>query len=128
MDDMDAMDESKQEYATRSAILRPIERRYREAEIDGLGRIRIQSLSAREMDDYEFRSINRKTGRLDPAKAAEARRRLIALCLVDEHGKRMFSDHDLAAMGNIDGQIADQIYAACEEHVKGSTVEEAEKN
>lgn len=122
------MSDNGQRYATRVDLLRPIERRYRVVDVDGLGLVRIQNLSERESADYSVQSVNRKTGRLDPGKAAEARRRLIALCVVDEEGNRLFGPGDLHALGQIDGRIADQLYAACEEHNETGSLETREKN
>ena len=46
----------------------------------------------------------------------DATRRLIALCVVDEDGKRIFSNSDLSAIANLDSYISSRIYDACQEH------------
>lgn len=115
--------------ANRAKFLQPAERRYTEIEIEDFGRIRLQSLSEREQADYDMSILDSK-GRWSRRAASNARRRLIALTVVDADGNRVFHDSEIDALGELDGQIANAIYEAAEAHCGSAAkqIEQAEKN
>lgn len=103
--------------ASREALLKLCERRYSTVEIPERDiSIRIQSLSEAEKSQYETCLIAKNGRGIMRERLQDATRRLIALCVVDEDGKRIFSDSDLSAIANLDSYISSRIYDACQEH------------
>ena len=103
--------------ASREALLKLCERRYSTVEIPERDiSIRIQSLSEAEKSQYETCLIAKNGRGIMRERLQDATRRLIALCVVDEEGKRIFSDSDLSAIANLDSYISSRIYDACQEH------------
>ncbi len=65
---------------------------------------------------YEFeRILELNKGSDARANQEDARVRLIAMCLVDEDGNRLYSDSpaDLAALRKKSGKVLQQLYGAC---------------
>ena len=103
--------------ASREALLKLCERRYSTVEIPERDiSIRIQSLSEAEKSQYETCLIAKNGRGIMRERLQDATRRLIALCVVDEEGKRIFLDSDLSAIANLDSYISSRIYDACQEH------------
>lgn len=103
--------------ASREALLKLCERRYSTIDIPERDiSIRIQSLSEAEKSQYETCLIAKNGRGIMRERLQDATRRLIALCVVDEEGKRIFSDSDLSAIANLDSYISSRIYDACQEH------------
>tara|TARA_R100001230_G_C5583107_1_gene101438 strand:- start:131 stop:529 length:399 start_codon:yes stop_codon:yes gene_type:complete len=103
--------------ASREALLKLCERRYSTVEIPERDiSIRIQSLSEAEKSQYETCLIAKNGRGIMRERLQDATRRLIALCVVDEDGKRIFSNSDLSAIANLDSYISSRIYDACQEH------------
>ena len=102
----------------RSGLLGELKRRYHEADIDGYGRIRMQSLSAKEAEVLSPYT----DGGFDGKVFAARKQLLIALCLVDEDGHRLFTDDDAESISEQDAALVDKIYEACEMHVNGERV------
>jgi hypothetical protein len=113
----------------RSAFVGKATRRYVTVTIQDFGSVRIQSLSEREAADYDTQNLDQR-GRWRKRLAAGARRRLIALCLVDADGNRLFTDSEADDLADMDGRIADAIYEECVAHCgfRADQVEAAEKN
>lgn len=99
----------------RAAFVGRAIRRYADVEIADFGAIRLQSLSEREAADFQVAALDQR-GRWRKKLAAGARRRLIALCLVDADGNRLFSDDEAEHLADMDGRIADAIYEHCVAH------------
>lgn len=86
------------------------------------GDVRLRTMSGAERDSFEleYQGTNR----------ANIRARLIAKCAVDENGKPIFSDKDVAKLGQQSALVLDRLFeAACELNGLGDhDVEEMEKN
>jgi hypothetical protein len=103
--------------ASRAALLQLCERRFAEVELPDVNvTVRIQSLSEKEKSDYETVLISKNGRGILKDRLADATRRLIALCVVDETDKRVFSDGDLGVISEMDAFVASRIYDACQEH------------
>jgi len=103
--------------ANRSALIQLCQRRYAEIELSGVGVVvRIQSLSEKEKSDYETVLISKNGRGILKDRLADATRRLIALCVVDENDKPVFSSEDLTVISEMDSLVASRIYEACQEH------------
>lgn len=105
------------------------ERRYAEIEVEGLGRVRIRSLFEGEMADFEAWALN-CTGATQRERGKQSRRRLIALCVVDQQGERLISDDQSDQLAFADGKRMVDLYKAIQKHVGYSDgeLEELAKN
>jgi hypothetical protein len=106
--------------ANRESFLRSItsQRRYREVNLPQQGvSVRIQSLTERDRSRYELFSTA-PDGRYDRILNMSARRFLIALCLVDDDGKRLMgdSDEELMQLADMDAGDAGILFTACRSH------------
>lgn len=110
------------EFLTREELLSLTKRRYRTVPIPeaipdvGGKKFRLQSLTDEEQSAYEAEIIARKGG-LRKNRLADAKRRLIALCLVDGQGKRIFGDDDISALKKIDGRVIELLHKEANAHV-----------
>lgn len=113
----------------RSAFLNSIPRRYTTVDVADFGRVRLQSLTEAEAASYDIASLDQR-GRWRHKLAAAARRRLLALTIVDEQGHRLFEDSDTEALGNLDARVADALFSAAAAHCEFGTdaIKEAAKN
>ena len=94
---------------TKQQILEKFSKR-RYAEHEG---IRLQSLTELEQSKLDAMWGMRwsETKTLDPVM----RRELLALCIVDQDGKRCFSNEDVEVLGDMDGGICTELYEKCRE-------------
>lgn len=115
--------------ATRESLLKSCARRYAMYELADGSQARIQSISERERAAFDMYPLN-EDGKLDSSKLQSARQYLVALCLVDDTGKRIFADNELGLIADLDAKVSLPLYEACAAHVglKDNGVEAAEKN
>lgn len=112
----------KNGYATPNAIFAtPLKRRFTDKEIDGLGRFRIQTLTASEMIDLEGKTDSEAGRLLAPARV------IIAQC-VDGDGNRVFSDNDIKRIMGLDSAQVLELCTACTEHRERLAEGNEEKN
>ena len=69
------------------------------------GDVIVAELTAFDRDTFEQTSLALKAG----GKAENISSRLVSLCLVDEAGKRLFSDEDIKALGQRSGSAMNQV-------------------
>ena len=114
---------------SRDAFLKPAQRRYREVDIDGFGVVRIQSLTEREWATFEMSAVATKGG-IIRKRVEDARRRLLALCVVDAAGNRLLADVDVPQLANLDGAVAAKLFDACQKHCgfEDNEIEDMVKN
>lgn len=110
-------------YMTRDALFSSPEpqRRFSDVTIDGFGKFRLRSLTALELAGYVADTQKKKDG--DKTSAG----RIIALCVVDGDGKRIFGDTDVAKIMEQDARHVIALSSACTAHA-GLNNEDAEKN
>jgi hypothetical protein len=99
---------------TRAHLLGATDRRYHTFATP-IGDARIRSLTEAEKSEFEGNIWSAK-GDVNTASMKTQRRRLVALCLVDEQGNRLLTSDDSAALADIDGAITSQIFAECRKH------------
>ena len=89
----------------------------------------IRRMSGRERDAYESSLVQVK-GKSRSVNLVNLRARLAVLCLVDEEGKRVFTDGDADELGLGDCVELDKIYTAAREHngLDKEELDDAEKN
>lgn len=77
----------------------------------------VQSLTELEKSKQDMLALNKKTGKIDWAKTAEAKLRFIASCLVDPDSKeRLLADDDWQQLGEVRAAVTSCIYSAALEH------------
>jgi len=103
------------ELVGREAFMKPAERRYGSVDINGFGTVRIQSLNEKEWAEFEMSAVASKGG-IIRKRVEDARRRLIALCVVDGDGNRLLSNADVPSLENLDGSVAAQLFKVCQDH------------
>ncbi|GIV86631.1 MAG: hypothetical protein KatS3mg054_0660 [Chloroflexus sp.] len=93
------------------------------------GAVRVRGLTALERDRLMATFFDLEGGgRIKAEKTAEYRVALAALGIVDEDGKRMFGDDDIAALGAKSPQAIERIADAVARLSGLTDVEELEKN
>lgn len=91
--------------------------------------IRLRSLTAGEHSEFETSQLTKKGG-LATNRLKEAKRRLLALTLVDESGNLEMTDADIAEMEDTDGGLVNWSYSEALKHcrITESEIEDLAKN
>jgi hypothetical protein len=76
--------------------------------------VRLKVLSAAERDAFEASTVTVKGGKQKP-NLANLRARLVARCMVDAKGERVFQSGDVARLGNKSSKALDRLFAKCQE-------------
>lgn len=119
---------------SRSDLLGRSTRRFKNITVLGCN-LRIQSLSESEMIAVRESFVDRK-GSIVRSRSKRIQQILVSRCLVDDAGKRLFSDDDVfsGVMDQIDGGVVAGAFAACKEHTgfaadeDWAAIEDAGKN
>lgn len=90
------------------------------------GSVRVRSISGGERDRFES-SLQKAKGGSD---LTNIRAKLVALCLVDEGGGRLFSDGEVAELARKSAKPLDRVFDVCLTHngFKAADLEELRKN
>jgi hypothetical protein len=85
----------------------------------------IRGLTGSGRDAYESGIRNYRNGQM-VVNLKDVRARLVAMCLVDEDGNRVFSDKEIQALGAKSGQVLERLFdkAAALSGLSKETVEE----
>jgi hypothetical protein len=91
--------------------------------------VRVRGLTGTERDRWE-ESITQQTGKTSKVVLTNFRARLCALCMVDEQGARLFSDAEIAVLGQKSAAALDRVYevAARLSRITKEDVESLAKN
>lgn len=71
--------------------------------------VRVRGLTGKERDRYE-ESVTVGKGKNKDVNYRNARAKLVVLCVVDESGNRIFTDADVAALGNKGALALERIF------------------
>lgn len=115
---------------TRDEILNADDRKTEEVEVpEWGGSVLVRTLSGKERDAYESGTITVKSGK-QVENFENLRARLVALCLVDEKGVRLFNTKDVTSLGNKSAAALQRVYNKCQElnAVTDKDVEELTEN
>lgn len=74
--------------------------------------LHVRGLSGKERDSYEA-SITVRRGRTEEINLKNARAKLVVRCVVDLDGNRMFTDADVAALGEKSASALQRIFDTC---------------
>ena len=97
------------------------------------GRVLVRELTGAERDEYEQSLMDtKKVGRNTIVKPNffNAKARMVVKCLIDEEGKRLFSDRDAGVLGTKGGSVLSRLVDIIQ-RLSGMTqedIEELEKN
>ena len=115
---------------TRDQILAADDLETREVEVpEWGGSVRVKSLSGRERDAWEA-SLRATRGNKTTADTSNIRAKLVARALVGDDGQRLFSDRDIAALGDKSALALDRLFDVIAEMsgLSNKADEDAEKN
>lgn len=76
-------------------------------------RVQVRGMTAAERDAFEQSTFEMR-GKNVKLNLANARARLVAVCCVDDEGRRLFADGDVAALGQKSGKALDRLYAVAQ--------------
>jgi hypothetical protein len=76
--------------------------------------VRLKVLSAYERDEFEASTVTMKGGKQKP-NLANLRARLVARCMVNAKGDRVFESGDVARLGRKSSKALDRLFAKCQE-------------
>lgn len=89
------------------------------------GTVIVRGLTGRERDEFEASMMERRGKQMVP-NVANVRAKLVVKCVVDENGKRLFTDQDANEMGEHSAAAVNRIYAAASK-LSGLTDEDVEE-
>lgn len=89
------------------------------------GTVRMRGLTGSERDAYEL-SLFQVRGEKRIPRMENARARLVALCIVDGEGNRLFSDEEVKALGGKSGKVLDRLFDEARK-LSGLTPEDVEE-
>lgn len=114
---------------TRDDLLKPAQRRFANFRLSDGREFRVRSLTEKERSEWELASVD-KRGQPQRDRLISARRRLILATLVDGNGDLLMKLDDEAALADLDGRTAEEIYKAAAAHcgISDSDVETLTKN
>lgn len=106
-------------------------RRFRDVELPEIQEtVRMRSLTERERASFE-QAITGKDGKLATGpKLAEAKRKLVAMSLCDEHGERLVPDDQVERLADLDAAVVHRLFEAATElaGIDGKNVDQHEGN
>lgn len=118
------------QYLTRDAILDAQDVQFEEVPVPEWGGVvRVKGLTGKERDALESSMIQGK-GKKASVNLANLRAKLTAQACVDEAGNRIFSDEDVAALGNKSAAALQRVFEAAQRlsGLSDDDVEELTKN
>ena len=78
------------------------------------GAVIVQGLTGKQRDQYENSCIVQKNGKRS-FNVIDARAKLVALSVVDEHGKRLFTDQqDISALSAMSSVVLDRLFGVAQ--------------
>jgi len=120
------MDTAKKKFLSREEILQINDLPTEDVYIEQWGAwVRVRGLTAAERDKFEQSIIERK-GKSTQMNLQNIRAKLVALCVVDENGNRIFTDADVEALGKKSAQALDKIFSVAQK-LSGLTPEDVEE-
>jgi hypothetical protein len=75
------------------------------------GTVLVRGMTGRERDAFEMSMLQPGRGGRRTIDPANVRAKLVARCVVDDDGNRLFSDADVAELGGKSAAAVDRVYA-----------------
>ena len=89
------------------------------------GTVRVRAISGTERDTFEQTIVTRR-GKNVQTNLANIRAKMVALCVVDESGQRLFNDSDVAALGKKSAAALDRVFTVAQ-RLAGLTDEDVDE-
>lgn len=89
------------------------------------GKVIVKELSGKELDAYQS-SLVQMRGKEAVPNTTNLRAKLVVRSLVDEDGKRLLTDQDTNALGDLPGRVLNRLYDVAAE-LSGISEEESEE-
>lgn len=100
---------------SRDAILTADDRETRDVEVpEWGGTVRVRAMSGFERDKFETGMVETR-GNKRVENYTNLRAKLVALVVIDEDGKRLFTDKDVAALGTKSAAALQRVFNAAQE-------------
>src|SRR5215469_5956657 len=98
-------------YLSRDDILKAEDNGTEEVEVpEWGGTVLVRGMTGRERDEFETSMMERgRGGRMVP-NTANTRAKLVARCVIDDEGKRLFTAADVQALGDKSGAAIDRVF------------------
>ncbi len=115
---------------TRDLILAAPDIRTEEVNVEEWGgSVLVRGLTGAERDAYEATVVTLR-GKRRELNLANVRAKLCALCIVDDAGQRLFSDADIAKLGEKSGAALQRVFKVAQQlsGLSDEDVEELSKN
>lgn len=110
---------------SRDAILGAVDLVHQDVDVpEWGGTVRVRMLTGTERDQFEASTMTRQGKKLN-VNLVNIRARLVAMCVVDEKGNRMFADADVEALAKKSSMALHRVFEAAR-HLNGLTEEAAE--
>ncbi len=74
------------------------------------GTVRVQGMSGKDRDAFEAQVVIFRGGRDAGRDLRNFRARLVAKCVVDEDGNRLFTDADIEALGELSAMALERVF------------------
>jgi hypothetical protein len=78
------------------------------------GTVRVRTISGAERDAFEQAIVTRK-GKNVQTNLANIRAKMVALCVVDENGQRLFADKDVLLLGTKSAAALDRVFTVAQQ-------------
>ena len=78
------------------------------------GTVRVRAISGAERDAFEQAIVTRK-GKNVTTNLANIRAKMVALCVVDENGQRLFADKDVLLLGTKSAAALDRVFTVAQQ-------------
>jgi len=117
--------------ATLEQLFVPSRRRYKAVTLPVSGlKMRIQSLTEREVSDYQSEAMKKGGTGLIPARIRDSGPRLITRCAVDADGNRIMGPQHVHQLSEWDSADANHLHRECMDHcgIREDGIEALEKN
>jgi len=117
-------------YLTRDQILQVQDLPTEDVEIpEWNGTVRVRGLTGAERDKFEASIVTRKGNKAE-FNPENMRAKLVAMCVVDENGNRIFTDDDVKALGKKSASALDKIFQVAQKlsGLRPEDMEEMAKN
>lgn len=89
------------------------------------GTVRVQALTGAQRDAYEASMVEQR-GKERKINMRNVRAKLVALSVVDEQGKRVFTDADVQALGDLNASALDRVFSVAQ-RLSGLSKEDIEE-
>lgn len=107
-------------YLSKDQILGASDATYAEVDVpEWGGKVRIGSITAAEKSKYQtglFKFDKDGNRTINEKNLETLSTRLIAACVVDGEGERVFDEKDVAAIGKKNAAVIERVFKVCQEH------------